>query len=160
MRWNHPPLKIGLHLLILNSWQLGVKMETSIRCNLWILTTWETSILYCNYYQKTSATSVRIVPAVFRVTNTGNSHGTVGFCVQTLRKNLTLILSAWTTTTMLRLLNATTKKLILTNGSAAFLATISFKAATMAVALVFRYQEEEVVVFFRKLESHFGGLRK
>jgi len=69
----------------------------------------------------------------------------------TIRKNLTLILSAWTTTTMLRLLIATTKKLILTNGCAAFLATIPFKAATMAVALVFQYQGEEVVVFFRKL---------
>jgi len=31
------------------------------------------------------------------------------------------------------------------------LATISFKAATMAVANI----EERVVVFFRKLESHF-----
>jgi len=99
------------------------------------------------------------------MTSTGNwPHGTVGFnflCANgTIRKNLTLILSAWTTTTMLRLLNATTKKLILTNGCAAFSATISFKAAMMAVALVFRYQEEEVVVFFRKLESHFSGLRK
>jgi len=52
---------------------------------------------------------------------------------------------------MLRSLNATTKKLILANGCAAFLATISFKAATMAVALGFQYQGEEVVVFFRKL---------
>jgi len=49
---------------------------------------------------------------------------------------------------MLRLLNA--KKLILTNGCAAFLATISFKAATMAVALGFQYQGEEVVFFLSK----------